>query len=294
MSQIVYIDGTYAPYAHAHTHIEDRGYQFSDAVYEGIGYIDGQALDADGHYARLEESLGKLAISMPMPMSVLRMIVARIIVANHIRTGFVYIQISRGVAPREHSSFGLDCAPVVVVMAKHQAVAAMQKTLRNGIRIGFMPDLRWQRCDIKTTGLLANCMAKTVAQSQGYDDAWLVDADERVTEGTASNAWIVDDTGTLRTRHLSQHILRGITRMVLLDMLDDVVFSEIAFTPDEARNAKEAFITSASMAIRPVVMIDGCPVADGKPGRVTRCLQTRFMATNNPALPGLLGLDMHE
>ena len=293
MAQIVYIDGRYVHYDDAVTPVEDRGYQFADSIYEGIGYVDGLALNAEGHYARLEESLEKLAIPLPMPIAAIQEIVTRIIIANQIRNGFIYIQISRGVAPREHSAFGLECMPIMTVIGKHQSLAAMRDIYSKGIRIALMPDLRWQRCDIKTTGLLANCMAKTSANSQGYDDAWLVDSDGMVSEGVASNAWIVDKEGVLRTKPLSSRILRGVTRSHLLEVLEGISFIEEAFSAAEAFTAREAFITSASMAIRPVVSINGEPVADGKRGEITRSLQSRFMAAESPHLPQLLGLEQN-
>ncbi len=293
MSQIIYIDGRYSYHADAKTSVEDRGYQFADSIYEGIGYIDGIAMDACGHYARLEESLEKLAIPMPMSIEALKLIVARIVKENHIRTGFVYIQISRGVAPREHSAFDLDCAPIVTVSAKHQSIASMRAIYRKGIRIALMPDLRWQRCDIKTTGLLANCMAKTAANSQGYDDAWLVDQENFVTEGVASNAWIVDSTGTLRTRSLSSNILSGVTRDHLLNILDGIPFKESAFQADEAFTAQEAFISSASLGVRSVVSINETPIGDGGCGKIARHLQARFLAAHGKHLPKLLGLDLN-
>lgn len=292
MSQIIYIDGRYSYYADAKTSVEDRGYQFADSIYEGIGYIDGLAMDACGHYVRLEESLEKLAIPKPMSIEALKMIVARIVKENHVRTGFVYIQISRGVAAREHSVFDFDSAPILTVSAKHQSLAELRAMYRKGIRVALMPDLRWQRCDIKTTGLLANCMAKTSANSQGYDDAWLVDQENFVTEGVSSNAWIVDATGTLRTKRLSSSILPGVTRARLLEVLQqNIPFREEAFSVEEAVMAQEAFTSAASVGIRPVVSINENPLGNGRPGKITKHLLRQFMAAQGAHLPELLGLE---
>ena len=291
MSQIAYIDGRYVPRLHATTSIEDRGYQFADAVYEGIGFVAGHLMAPEGHYARLLESLAKVDIPLPMPLAAIRLVARRMIELNRVHSGFLYIQISRGVAPREHSSYGLECPPVMVMTVKPQPLAAFRRFCREGIRMGLAEDLRWQRCDIKTTGLLANCLAKTRARAQGNDDAVLVDSDGLITEGTASNIWIVDAGGTLRTRELSPHILRGITRTELLEMLDGVAFREAAFTVEEARNAREMFITSASMALRPVVAFEGRPVGDGSVGGITRKLQRRFLEAIAPELPDILGLE---
>lgn len=290
MAQISYVDGQYLAHGLANTHIEDRGYQFADAVYEGIGYIAGIALDADGHYARLEESLQKVDIPLPIPMSALKVIVDRVVRANRLRTGFMYLQISRGVAPRDHVVVDTRMRPVVVVTAKHMTVSGIRKVFEQGISVDFAPDIRWQRCDIKTTGLLGNCMAKMAVRTRGFDDAWLLDEQGMVTEGSASNAWIVDAEGCLRTRALSAHILRGITRTELLKLLDGLPFREEAFSREEASNAKEAFISSASLAVRAVVKIGNRLVGDGKPGSVTKKLQYAHLVRNDPSLPALFGL----
>lgn len=290
MTQVSYINGRYVAHAEAQTHIEDRGYQFADAVYEGIGYIAGKSLDAEGHYDRLVESLSKVNIPLPMSILALKTIVERVVKANHMQTGFVYLQVSRGIVKREHSAFGMNIRPIVTIVVKHMTVASMTKVFQQGIKVDFVPDVRWDRCDIKTTGLLANCMAKTEAQSRQFHDAWLVNDRGMVTEASAANAWIVDREGCLRTKELSTHILRGITRTELLKILNDIPFREEAFTPDEALQAQEAFISSASMAIRSVVQIADKIMGDGKPGPITRRLQYDFLAARDNSFPALFGL----
>ena len=290
MTQIVYINGHFRPYHHAYFSIEDRGHLFADAIYEVIGLIDSVSKHVDDHLTRLQQSLQALDIPLPMPMTALREIIGQIIVRNGMRHGTVYMQISRGVMSREHSYAHTKLIPSIMIMAKPQSLATIKRWYHQGIAVHTKPDIRWQHCDIKTVGLLANCMVKTAAQQDGADDAWMIDGAGYITEGSSANAWIVDRHGVLRTRHLSTHILRGITRTrIIADQLMPA-FSEQPFRLEELYTAQEAFQSSAS-AIKPVVSVDGKIIGDGKPGLVTRRIQQAFLRTCSPHLPALLELE---
>lgn len=279
MPRIAYVDGRYVPHAEACVHVEDRGLQFADSVYEVWGVRAGRLMDEEAHFDRLDRSLGELEIRSPAPRGALRVIIHEIARRNRIAHGLVYLQVTRGAAPRDHAFPGLAVRPTVIVTAKRIDPDVLAKRAQDGVSVRTAPDIRWGRRDIKTTGLLANVLAKQAALDAGVYEAWLVDADGLVTEGTATNAWIVDAKGVLRTRPASNDILNGVTRRAVMAIAkaQDVAFEERAFSVEEAKAAKEAFLTSATSAVTPVVAIDGAPVGDGKPGSLARALRAGYL-----------------
>lgn len=272
MPRYAYVNGRYVPHGEAVVHVEDRGYQFADGVYEVVTIAGGRLIDEDPHLDRLERSLSELSIAMPLSRRALQLVSHELIRRNGVRNGLIYVQVTRGVAPRDHK-FPASAAPSLVMTTKRIDFAGQPK-FADGVSVITIPDLRWARRDIKTIALLPNCLGKQQAFEAGAYEAWQVDGDGLVTEGTSSNAWIVTPGGRLVTRHLSSDILHGVTRRTILAiaMEEGVPFEERAFSVDEAKQAKEAFVTSATSFVTPVVRIDDAAVADGRPGALTRRL----------------------
>ena len=266
MPRISYVNGRYVPHAQAVVHIEDRGFQFADAVYEVIAVQHGQLVDGAGHFERLARSLGELAIPQPMSTAALKLVIRELLRQNRVTFGGLYIQVSRGQAPRDFS-FPEDLQPTLVMSVKRLKPFDFERTSQ-GVNVITIPDIRWKRCDIKTVSLLAGAMGKTEAVNKGAFEAWQVDADGLVTEGTSSNAWIVTQAGELVTRHTDHAILGGITRQTVLKLARDqgLSYVERPFSVAEAQAAAEAFTTSTTAFLRPVVKIDDKPVAGGAPG----------------------------
>lgn len=281
MSRIVYVNGLYKRYAEAKIHAEDRGFQFADSVYEVIEVSGGRLVDATRHLDRLERSLGELTMRPAMSRPALRHVIAEVIRRNRVCDGTVYLQVSRGARPREFAYPGPDVRPTLVVIARPGSRERSDKLAESGIAVATMQDFRWRRCDIKTVMLLPACMAKDAANKTGAREAWFVDDSGFVTEGASSNAWIVTHDGALVTRQLDERILGGVTRATVADVArkEGVTLVERPFTPLEARRAREAFITSASNTVMPVVKIDGETIGDGKPGALTRLLRAKFHHT---------------
>jgi D-alanine transaminase len=278
MSRIAYVNGRYLPFAQATVHVEDRGYQFSDGAYEVCEVRDGRMVDEPLHMRRLQRSLGELKIALPMPLAALRVVLRETVRRNRVRDGLVYLQVSRGVARRDHAFPPPGTAPSVVVTARSSDPSAAERTAAAGVAVITVPENRWERVDIKAIALLPNVLAKQAAKEQGAKEAWFVGKDGYVTEGSSSNAWIVSRDGKVITRPADHGILRGVTRTVLLNVLkaQGVELDERPFTVEEAYAAREAFITSASLSIMPVVRIDGRPVGNGEPGLVATALRQDF------------------
>lgn len=272
MPRYAYVNGRYLPHGDAAVHIEDRGYQFADGVYEVIPVVAGKAVDESPHLDRLERSLAELRIPMPVPRRPLEMICRELMRRNGLRDGLVYIQATRGVAPRNHA-FPKGAVPSLVITTK-RIDFAVQAKFSKGVSVITIPDRRWSRRDIKTTNLLPNCLGKQEAAEKGAYEALQVDSDGMVTEGTSSNAWIVTAAGKLVTRQLSTDILHGVTRRTILAIAaeEGIAFEERPFTVADAVAATEAFVTSATSFVTPVVAIDGHAVGDGVPGALTRRL----------------------
>lgn len=278
MSRIAYVNGRFVRHDQAGVSIEDRGFQFADGVYEVWAVLGGKLADARGHLERLERSLSELRIQAPMSRAALVQVLRETIRRNRVRNGIVYLQITRGAARRDHA-FPKDAVPTVVVTAKRVDYAAEDAKAAKGVAVVTTPENRWGRCDIKTVGLLPNALAKQAAREAGAYEAWFVDRDGYVTEGSSTNAWIVDGQGRLRTRDTGANILRGITRKTLIEMAAQLQMPvlEEPFTVAEAKAASEAFLTAASSFLIPIVSIDGDPVGTGQPGPVARRLRALYL-----------------
>lgn len=278
MTRIIYVNGAYKRYQEAAVHVEDRGFQFADAVYEVIEVLGGRLVDATRHLARLERSLGELAITPPMSAKALLHVIGEVIRRNRVRDGIVYMQVTRGAGPREFALPGPETLPTLVVFARSQPRSRFLDLAETGIAVKTLPDNRWGRCDIKTVMLLPAILAKDAARREGAREAWFLDSSGAITEGASSNAWIVTTDGVLVTRQLDREILPGITRATVMDVAkaEDLKIEERAFTREEALNAREAFITSATNTVMPVVSVDGEAIGDGRPGPLARRLRLRF------------------
>jgi D-alanine transaminase len=273
MSRIAYVNGRYLPHHSASVHIEDRGYQFADGVYEVIAVERGALIDEGPHIARLKRSLRELEIAEPMQEPALKTVMREVVRRNRVDDGIIYVQMTRGVAPRDHA-FPRH-ATTQVVMTARRSKPPNPRLVADGVAVITIPDIRWQRCDIKSVGLLANVLGKQRAREAGAYEAWQVDRDGMVTEGTSTNAWIVTEAGEVITRAASQAILNGITRMSILRLIEreGLRLVQRTFSLDEAKAAREAFLTSTTAAVTPVVRLDGTPIGDGKPGPITRKLR---------------------
>jgi D-alanine transaminase len=277
VGRIAYVNGRYLPQGQARVHIEDRGYQFGDGVYEVCEIRGGALIDEVRHMERLRRSLGELGIAEPLAPGALGIVARQTISRNRITEGYLYIQVTRGVAARDHF-FPKSVRPSLVMTVRGIDPEKAAALAAKGVAVVSMPDLRWKRPDIKTIGLLPNVLARQAAKEKGAYEAWLIDSDGMVTEGAASNAWIVGYDGVIVTRHVDQAILRGVTRTTLLDLIaaDGLRLEERKFSLAEAKTAREAFITGATSLVMPVVCIDGEPVGDGRPGALTTSLRARF------------------
>ncbi|MCO5163507.1 MAG: D-amino-acid transaminase [Mesorhizobium sp.] len=286
MPRIAYVNGRYVPHRDAAVHIEDRGYQFADGVYEVCEVARGNLMDATRHLDRLDRSLRELRIGWPMHRSALVTVMREVVTRNRVGNGLVYVQVTRGVAGRDFV-FPENVAPSLVVTAKKVDPGLAARRAETGIKVITLPENRWDRVDIKSVGLLPNVLAKQAAKEAGAQEAWFVDADGFVKEGGSSNAWIVTKDGRLVTRPAESGILRGITRTTLFDVAErlGLTIEERGFSVAEAKAAREAFISSATTIAMSVVEIDGAPIANGYPGSVVQSLRQAFfdVAEKTPA-----------
>jgi D-alanine transaminase len=278
MSRIAYVNGRYVPHREATIHIEDRGYQFADGVYEVCEIWNGRIVDETRHLDRLERSLREISMRLPMARAALKVVIREVVRRNHVRHGLVYLQVTRGVAPRDHAFPPERTPPALVLTAKSVAPARGDRLAAEGVAVITLPDGRWSRVDIKSVGLLPNAIAKQKAREAGAREAWFVDRDGFVTEGASTTAWIVTADGTLVTRPNGSDILPGITRITAAEVARraGLTIVERKFTVAEAKAAREAFMTAASTIVMPIVRIDGEPVADGRPGSVATALRAAF------------------
>jgi D-alanine transaminase len=278
MSRFAYVNGRYVPHAQASVHIEDRGYQFADGVYEVCEIFDGQLVDETRHLERLERSLRELSIRMPLSRAALRIIIREVVRLNRVQNGLVYLQITRGVAPRDHAFPTVPTAPSLVVTSKSISREKGEALARQGVAVITLPDNRWARVDTKSIGLLPNVLAKQKAKDAGAREAWFVDREGYVTEGASTTAWIVTKDGVLVTRPNGPDILPGITRITATEVArrQGLAVEERKFTVAEAKAAREAFITAASTIVMPVVRIDESTVANGHPGSIATQLRSAF------------------
>lgn len=278
LSRIAFVNGQYLPFAHAAVHVEDRGYQLGDGVYEVCEVRGGHLVDERRHMARLTRSLAGIRIPLPMPLKALGVILREIVRRNRVRDGLLYLQVTRGVAKREHAFPLIELRPSVVVTARAKDRYKTEIAATTGISVITLKDNRWDRVDIKTINLLPNVLARQEAREKNAGEAWFVDSSGYVTEGSSSNAWIVTKDRKLVTRPAEHGILRGITRTVILEVAKRLGYEveERAFKVDEAMAAAEAFLTAATQIVMPIINIDGKVVAGGKPGPVAIALRQRF------------------
>ncbi len=285
MSRYIYVDGYYQRYQDAAIHVEDRGLQFSDAVYEVCEIWDGKLVDEPRHMTRLDRSLRELRMDWPVAPEALRVICRQCVLKDKVKSGLIYIQITRGQARRDHTFPDPAVKPTLIVFARATDRKKADAAAAAGVNVISVPENRWDRVDIKSTALLPNILARQQAKDAGAREAWFVDKNGFVTEGSYSNAWIVTHKGELKTRPAEHGILRGITRTVITEMAEKLQLKlvEEPFTIQEAQNAREAFITAATTLVMPIVNIDGKPVGSGKPGTIAPQLRAQihdFTAVN--------------
>ncbi len=276
MGHIAYINGRYLPQSQATVHIEDRGYNFADGIYEVIAVHNGLLVDEEPHLVRLRRSLGELRIDWPVKENALKVLMREIIRRNFLKEGMIYLQITRGVAPRDHAF--PDNAQSALLMLTRRSKPFDAEAIAKGVRVITIPDIRWKRNDIKSISLLGNILGKQQAREANAYEAWMFDENGDVTEGTSSNAWIVSNDGELITRQLDNAILSGITRLTVLKLAKEknIKFIERAFSVKEAQSAQEAFLTSTTSYVKPVIQIDDKIVANGKAGPLSRALLNRY------------------
>ncbi|MEM8985962.1 MAG: D-amino-acid transaminase [Pseudomonadota bacterium] len=277
MSRIAYVNGAYVPHNEAAVHIEDRGYQFSDGVYEVCFVANGLLLDEEGHLDRLDRSLAELRIAAPLTRKALRLVMREMIRRNRVVNGLVYLQATRGVARRNHA-FPTATAPSLVLTARNAPALWRDGKAEKGVGVITVPDERWKRPYIKSVSLLPNVLAKQAAVDAGAGEAWFVDAEGFITEGSSTNAWIVSADGVLITRPAESDILKGITRTAILEIAaaEGYEVVERPFSPEEVRVAREAFMSAATAMVTPIVSIDGESIANGAPGRFTLKLRELY------------------
>ncbi len=275
MARFAYVNGRFVRHADAMVHVEDRGYQLADGVYEVVTVLDGHFVDEAGHLARLARSLGELRIEPPLSKTVLRHVMRTLVRRNGLTDGILYIQVTRGVAPRDFK-FPKQTKSALVMTTRRMDLSGTNSEA--GVAVKSVADIRWARRDIKSVGLLAQVLAKQEAAEAGAFEAWMIDADGFVTEGASSNAWIVTSDGVLVTRQSDHSVLYGITGNTIeyLAAEQGLKVERRAFTLEEAHDAREAFLSSATTFCIPVVSIDGRPVANGHPGEVTLRLRRLY------------------
>ncbi len=273
MSRIAYVNGRYLPLAQAQVHVEDRGFQFADGVYEVLYRHEGRLIDLDLHLARLERSLRELRLAAPMGRAALLAVIEEVARRNRLASGLIYMQVTRGSAPRQHV-FPPDGTPATLVVTMRRAAPYPRSVDEWQAGAITRPDERWARCDIKSVGLLPNVLARQAAREAGALEAIFIDNDGMVTEGATTSVFIVRADGRVLTRPLSHDILPGCTRAALIARMAEagVSIEEQAFSAEEMRGAAEVFITAATSFVKPITRLDGAIVGDGTPGPVARRL----------------------
>lgn len=278
MSHIAYVNGQYVRRDLAVVSIEDRGYQFADGIYEVICIRNGRFVDATRHLDRLDRSLAELRIEPPMARRPMTLVMRELVRRNRVDDGILYMQVTRGVAWRDHA-FPAEARSAFVMTVTRMRLPD-EESLMKGVAVITIPDIRWKRRDIKSISLLPNILGKQQAREAGVYEAWMVEDDGMVTEGTSSNAWIVTADNELVTRRADVNILNGVTRLAVLDVVAarKMRFSERPFTVAEAKQARETFLTSSTSFVKPIVTIDGQAVGNGKVGPVCEALVKAYFA----------------
>lgn len=280
MSRIAYVNGEYVPHGLGTVHVEDRGYQFADGVYEVCEIRHGFIVDMTRHLDRLNRSLSELRIRWPLARNALAVVIREVVRRNRVVNGLVYLQVTRGVARRDHIFPVEATVPSLVITARNTPASVVKRKIEGGIHAITVNENRWGRVDIKTIGLLPNVLARQAAREQGAQEAFFVDPDGTIKEGAATNVWIVTREGKLATRPAETGILRGITRGTVIEVAKklDLDVEERGFTVEEAIAAREVFVTAATSVVLPVVSIDGQPIANGHPGQVAEQLRNAFFS----------------
>jgi D-alanine transaminase len=278
VGRVAYVNGRYLPLAEAGLHIEDRATQFADGIYEVVGVVGGKIFDEEHHLDRLERSVGEIAMAMPMERDALKLVIREMARRNRIQNGLIYMQVTRGAFRRDHAIPLGDNRPTLIITARPMNPLQLAQRREQGVTVVTRPDQRWARCDIKSTALLPNILAKTEARNAGAYEAWLIDDDGFVTEGSSTSAWIVDKDGNIVTRDLSNAILPGVTRREIMDAAAEsqIAIVERRFTREDALAAREAFMTAATLGATAIISIDGNRIGDGKPGPIVRRLQELY------------------
>jgi len=277
MPRIAYVNGRYTPHIGAGVHIEDRGFQFADGVYEVISICNGQFIDIELHLDRLDRSLFELEIPWPTTRRAFCVILREVVQRNRVKNGSVYLQVTRGTSHRDFA-YPENLSPSLIIYAR-KTLRDTVETASVGYKVISKPDIRWKRCDIKTISLLPAVMAKQAAVRNGAIEAWLVNEQGMITEGTSSNAWIVTLDRKLITRPIDNSILSGVTRQTVLNLAQKLGLNSIerAFSLVEAKEAKEAFCTSSTALVKPIVEIDREKIGDGRVGPVTKVLIENYL-----------------
>ena len=268
MKNITYINNKFIDHNKAKISVDDRGFLFADSVYELIGVLNKKIIDLDQHLNRLKVSLRKVKIKYKLSKKKFEETINKLIKLNSIFNGYIYIQITRGVAERKHE-FPEKYHPTTIIFTKHLKIN--KDIYEKGVKIITIPDIRWLRRDIKTTSLLPNVLSKQLAVEKNAFESWLID-NGNITEGSASNAWIIKSSNTIITHPANTKILKGVTRDTIIKILKKNNFNVIEkpFNLIEAKNAKEAFLTSSTLSVLPVVKIDNYNISNGKPGDITK------------------------
>jgi len=278
MARISYVNGRYIPHAKAFVHIEDRGFQFADGIYEVIAMMNGVLIDANLHIERLQRSLKEISIKMPVSPSTMLYIIEELRRRNNnIKKCSVYIQVTRGVSPRAHSFPAKSLKPTLIITLNKISIPSEQE-YENGISVITLPDIRWGRCDIKSISLLPNILAKQKAVEAGAKEAWFFEDKNVITEGSSSNCYIIDKSGFMRTYPENENVLGGVTRKVTLSIANNqcIKVKESPFNIEELYEAKEAFATSTTIGVMAVTKVNGKKIGTGKAGLITKKLSKLY------------------
>lgn len=280
MSRISYVNGAYVPHDMAFVHIDDRGFQFADSVYEVVSIVGGKMVDEEAHLDRLWRSMNEIQMAEPLSRAALKLVGKQLVRKNRVKDAILYIQVTRGVAKRDHTFPKDDIRSSLVMTCRRFNFSSVWNRAQKGVKASSQPDIRWARCDIKATALLPNILAKQAAKEAGAFEAVLVDADGYVTEGSSTNVWMVDKDGTLITRSTNDNILSGITRASLMNIAENhqIRIEERPFSLEEAKNARELFLTSATSCTMPIIELDGIKISQGTPGPVAKKLVDLYWA----------------